>query len=164
MSRGTGEATLVAVSTIDGTLERVEGARQYRKVTRFNTLVFREDGGASRTIKNALAAGDVVAELREGNRGRFYTFTALDVRGVHGVRTRDGTTRYAFPGSNAKLFLTLVIISLIVLVIRAVIGDGLPLIQLLLTVAIGIGWYLTQKSESEARAQFDDDAARSGAS
>ncbi len=151
----------MAVSTIDGTLERVEGARQYRKVTRFKTLVFREDGGESRTIKNALAAGDVVAELREGNRGRFYTFTALDVKGVHGVRTPDGTARFAFPGSNAKLFLTLVIISSIVLVGRAVFVDGLPLFQLLLTIGLGIAWYFTQKSEREARAQFDADAARS---
>lgn len=147
----------MAVSTIDGTLERVEGARQYRKVTRFKTLVFREASGESRTIKNALAAGDVVAELREGNRGRFYTFTALDVKGIHGVRIADGTAHFAFPGSNAKLFLTLVIISSIVLVGRLVIGDGMPVFQLLLTVFLGIGWYFTQKSEREARVQFDAD-------
>lgn len=149
----------MAVSTIDGTLEHVEGPRQCRKVTRFKTLVFREDGGESRTIKNALVAGDVAAELREGIRGRFYTFTALDVKGIHGVRTADGTGRHAYPGSNAKLFLTLVIISSIVLVGRAAIGDGLPVFQLLLTTALGIGWYVTQKSEREARAQFDADAS-----
>lgn len=154
----------MAVSTIDGTIESVEPGKQYPKVTRFKTIVFREDGGGSRTIKNALASGDVAPEIRQGNRARFYTFTALDVRGIYGVRKPDGSAAYAYPASaNSKVFLILIAVNIAWIALKVAVDGELPFLGVILMLFGAFGWFMTSKGGKEARAQFDSDAARSDA-
>ena len=52
--------------------------------------MFRLDDGSTKTWAKAVVMNNVADLLKPGTRGRFYLYTAIDHRGVHGVRTDDG--------------------------------------------------------------------------
>ena len=45
-------------------------------------------------------SNNVADALKPGTRGRFYLYTAIDHRGIHGVRTADGREIYGFGKQN----------------------------------------------------------------
>jgi hypothetical protein len=150
----------MGTSIVDGTIESIEAGRRNKKVAVFKTIVFRENGGETRTVKKAVVTGPLMDEIAPGNSGRFYLFTAFDIKGVHGLRKSDGTAIYDYPGkTNVKIFLYAVIASALLIALRLAIGDGVPLLSVLLIVFGSVGWYLTSKSARETRRQFDEDAA-----
>lgn len=151
----------MGTSIVDGTIESIEAGRKNKKIAVFKTIVFRETGGETRTIKKAVVTGDLKDQIVPGNSGRFYLFTAFDIKGIHGLRKADGTALYDYPGkTNKKIFIGLIIVSFLLIALRVSTGDGLPLLSVLLIGLGGFGWYATSKSERETRRQFDGDAAR----
>lgn len=153
----------MGVSIVDGTIEAIDGGKRYKKVSAFKSIVFREADGASRTIKKAVVTPDVADQMTVGNSGRFYLFTSLDIKGIHGVRKRDGTAVYGFPGKgNAIIFMILVPLNLAWIAIRVIDKGDVPLLGVGLVILGAVGWYLMRKSEQETRTQFDGDAAWSG--
>lgn len=154
----------MGTSIVDGTIESIEAGRKTKKVSVFKTIVFREEGGSTRTIKKAVVSGDLASQIVPGNSGRFYLFTTFDLKGVHGVRKADGTAIYDYPGKNNKIiFIGLIVMSLALIVLRVLNDDGLPLLSVFLIILGVVGWYFTSKAARETREQFDGDAARTTA-
>lgn len=151
----------MGTSIVDGTIESIEAGRKNKRIAVFKTIVFRETGGETRTIKKAVVTGNLMDQIVPGNSGRFYLFTAFDIKGIHGLRKADGTALFDYPGkTNIKIFIGLIIISLLLIALRVSTGDGVPLLSVLL-ICLGVfGWYATSKSARETREQFESDAAR----
>lgn len=150
----------MGTSIVDGTIESIEAGRRNKKVAVFKTIVFRENDGATRTIKKAVVTGPLMDQIVPGNSARFYLFTAFDIKGVHGIRKADGTALYDYPGkNNTKIFIAVIIVSLLLIAIRVAMDDGLPLLSVFLIALGGFGLYATSKGARETRAQFDGDAA-----
>lgn len=150
----------MGTSIVDGTIESIEAGRRNKKIAVFKTIVFREAGGETRTIKKSVVTAALADQITVGNTARFYLFTTFDIKGVHGVRKPDGTALYDFPGKNNKIiFIMLIVVSLALIAIRIAMDDGLPLLSVLLIILGAVGWFFTSKAERETREQFDGDAA-----
>ena len=65
-------------------------------------------------------------------------------------------------GSNQKLFLLIVDINLVWIVFKLAVDGEIPLLGVALAVLGVVGWYFMGKGQTEAKAQFDGDAAYSG--
>jgi hypothetical protein len=152
----------MGVSVVDGVLEAAEGARRRGANTIYKQLRFRADGGGSRTLKNAVVRNTIADRLTTGAHARYYLFTALDIRGVHGLRTDDGAALCDFPGTNAKIFAAVGLINLALLIGFLAIEGGVRLLPLGLVILGAVGYYFTAKAGREARAQFaaDEDYRR----
>lgn len=154
----------MGTSIVDGTIESIEAGRKTKKVSVFKTIVFRETGGETRTIKKAVVSGPMADQIVPGNSGRFYLFTTFDLKGVHGVRKADGTAIYDYPGKNNKMiFIFLIVVSLLLITLRVMTGDGVPLLSVLLIILGVVGWFFTSKAQRETQLQFDGDAALTAA-
>lgn len=152
----------MSTSIIDGTVEEVVRGRRRGAVSVLKSIRFQLDDGSSRTVTKAVVKQDVADELQPGARGRYYLFSAFDLRGIHGVRTPDGRAVYAFPTSNQKLFLILGIINLAWIAFKVAVDGQIPLLGAALLVLAVVGWYFMGKGQTEARQQFDGDAGYVG--
>ncbi len=149
----------MGTSIVDGTIESVEAGRKNKKVSVFKTIVFREEGGSTRTVKKAVVSGDLAGEIVPGNSGRFYLFTTFDLKGVHGLRKADGTAIYDYPGKTNKIiFIGVIVMSLALMALRLLNDDGLPLLSVFLIILGVVGLYFTSKAARETREHFYSDA------
>jgi hypothetical protein len=147
----------MGTSIVDGTVEEAVVKRKRGALTVYSPLTFRLNDGGSRTIKSAVVSGDVANHLQPGKSGRFYLFTALDLKGVHGARTADGAA-YEFPGkNNAIIFIVLIVTNILWIGLRITVDDGVPLLGVALLGLGVVGFFLTRKTQAEAKAQFDRD-------
>ncbi|HEY9553347.1 hypothetical protein [Allosphingosinicella sp.] len=148
----------MGTSTIDGTIEAVDIKRKRGKFTIFRTIRFRLDNGAEKTVTKALVADELANILSPGTSGRFYLFTAVDQKGVHGIRSRQGETAYAWVGGNEKAmrFMFLLLLATVVLMI-AITGD-VGLLPFGIMILSAVCWYLYRKARIESRRQFDADS------
>ena len=150
----------MTTSIIDGRVEAAELRRAKGGLTIFRSITFQPDTGPTRTIKNAVVKDNVASELVPGAAGRFYLYNAFDLKGVHGVRTRDGRSIYGFAANNKKLFLILGILNVAWIALRVFVIDGqVPLLAILLLMLAVVGFIFMGKGENEAKAQFEGDAA-----
>ncbi len=147
----------MGVSTVDGSIEKVELKRKRRDIGIYKEIVFREKDGGTRTIKNAVVKDPLNAEMVAGNSGRFYLFTAFDLKGVHGVRKADGTALSAFPGNNAFIFALVAVINIAWIVLRALTDGGVPLLGVGLAILGIVGYVVMRGGLRAAQAQFDGD-------
>ncbi len=152
----------MATSTIDGTVEEVVPGRRRGGITVFKSIRFLLDDGSSRTVTKAVVKQSVADELVPGAKGRFYLFKAFDIGGVHGVRTPDGRSIYAFPANNQKLFLVLAILNLLWIAVMIAARGAVPMLGVALLVLAAVGWYFMGKGQTEAQQQFDGDAGYPG--
>lgn len=149
----------MGTSTIDGTIEAVDIKRKRGNFTVFETIRFRLDSGADKTVTKALVANELANRLTPGTSGRFYLFTAVDQKGVHGLRSRkSGESIHAWVGSNEKAmrFMFWLLLATVVLMI-AVTGD-VGLLPFGIMILAGICWFLYRKARIESRRQFDADS------
>ena len=102
----------MSTSIIDGTVEEAVAGRSRGSITVYKSIRFQLHDGSSRTITKAVVKNDIAEHLAPGSRARFYLFNAFDIRGIHGVRTPDGRSVYAFPTNNQRLFLILGLVNL----------------------------------------------------
>ena len=153
----------MSTSTIDGTVEEVVPGRRRGTIAVFKSIRFQLDDGSSRTVTKAVVKSDLADELVPGARGRFYLYKAFDISGIHGLRTSDGRSVYAFPTNNQKLFLGLGIVNLLWVGFKVAVDGQIPLLGVALLILAAVGWHFMGKGRTEARQQFDGDAAYAGA-
>jgi hypothetical protein len=145
-------------SVIDGTVEEAIPGRAKGGVAVFKSIRFQLDNGTSRTVTKAVVTRNVGDEIVPGARGRWYLYTTFDLKGVHGLRTSDGRAVYGFPGTNRKLFLLIMVVSLLWLVLKITVDGEVPLLGVGLFILGIVGWVFMGKGEREAKEQFDGDA------
>jgi hypothetical protein len=150
-------------SIVDGVIEDAVPGRRRGGFTVFKSIRFRLDDGSSSDVKKAIVKQPLADEIVAGARGRFYLFEAFDVRGVHGLRTPEGKSLYAFPTSNQTLFLIIGIINLFWIAFTLVVRNGVPLLGVALLVLAVVGWYYMNKGKVAAQRQFDGDTDYAGA-
>jgi hypothetical protein len=153
----------MSVSIIDGTIESIEAGKKQKKFSIFNSIVFREKDGTSRTIKKALVSNDLLTQMTVGNRGRFYSFATFEIRGIHAIRNKDGTAVYDYPGKFQALIYKIMVAGALGLIAIHIIDKGaISLLGVALSIFGTFGLYVNLKTSRETRAQFDADAAWKG--
>src|SRR3546814_17780214 len=90
--------------------------------------------------------------------GRFYLFTAVDQKGVHGIRSRQGETAYAWVGGNEKAMRFMFLLLLATVVLMIAITGAVGLLPFGIMILSAVCWYLYRKARIESRRQFDADS------
>lgn len=149
----------MGVSTIDGTLEEAVLKRVRRNLRVYERLTFRLADGTTRSVAKAIVDAPVAERLLPGTSGRFYLFTAIDHRGVHGLRDAQGNSVCSYPTNNEKALLVVTPIMLVMIVIMLVLRGGLMILPTLVLL-ISIPFYFVYRSTRlEACRQFEADKA-----
>ncbi|MDT9600578.1 hypothetical protein [Sphingosinicella rhizophila] len=153
----------MSTSIVEGVVEEAKLKRARGGISIFDHIRFQLDDGGTRTINKAVVAKDVAEKLTPGSRGRFYLFTAFDLKGVHGVRSADGASVYGFPGNNEKVFILLGIVNILWIAFRVAVDGQVPFLAVGLIILAIVGYVLMSKGRREARKQFDDDESQAPA-
>ena len=147
----------MGVSTIDGTLEEAVLKRVKRNLRVYERLTFRLADGTSRSVAKPIVDASVAEQLIPGTSGRFYLYTAIDHRGLHGVRSTGGAV-CSYPTNNEKALLVVMPIMLLWIVVALVLRGGIPILGAIVLL-ISIPFYFIYRStRMEARRQFEADA------
>jgi hypothetical protein len=153
----------MTVSTIEGTLEAANLKRRAKSVSVYDSILFRRADGSERRLGKTMVANAVADALQPGARGRFYLYSAIDHKGLHGLRTAAGAAIHEFPGSNERLMLVVLVINLVLLIGRFLVEGMVWFLPLGLVVMAGILYPLYRKTRTESRRQFDSDSGYAAA-
>jgi hypothetical protein len=152
----------MGTSIIDGTVTATEVRRKAKDMTIFKSVDFLRDDGTPYSLKNAVTKGGVTEALQPGAKGRFYGFTALDIRGIHGVRTADGRALFAYPGgNNQKIFLMATIVGGAFTAFMVATRGEIPLLAAAGLILGVVGTIFMGKGARETKAQFEGDTGYS---
>lgn len=147
----------MGVSTIDGTLEEAVLKKVRRNLRVYERLTFRLADGGTRSIAKAIVDAPVAERLVPGTTGRFYLYTAIDHRGVHGLRDSAGHSVCSYPTNNEKALLVVTPLLLLMVVIMLVVRGGLMILPTLVLL-ISIPFYFVYRSTRlAAQRQYDAD-------
>lgn len=148
----------MGVSIIDGTIEEVELKRRRKLASVYSRIQFRLADGSSKTWGKSVVWNNVADKLRPGTQGRFYLYTAIDHRGVHGVRTADGTEVYGFGRVNEYASIGVFVVSALTVAFSIMaIGDAPLLATILLVLSVPM-YLLYRNTRVQAERQFQADA------
>jgi hypothetical protein len=148
----------MAVSIIDGTLVEASLKTARMNLRIYNHLKFRLADGSEKTVAKSVVDAEVAALLMPGTSGRFYLFTAIDHRGVHGVRTADGRTVFKYPKNNETAMLVVVAMGALLLMLGYAMG-GIS-IWGVLCLLLGVPAYFLYRSvRGSAEQQFNGDGS-----
>jgi len=147
----------MGVSTIDGTIEEVVAGRRAAKVQFFKRIVFRLQDGSSKTIAKAVVHSRLAEHIRPGASGRFYAFTSIDHRGLHGLRDGSGHELFHFPRNNEYLMIGVVAFSALWAAIMLLAIGDVPIIAALILLFGTPAYFLFRKTGMEAKRQFEAD-------
>lgn len=146
----------MAVSTIDGTLAEAKLKTARRNLRIYEYLKFRLADGSEKTVAKSIVDAEVAALLEPGTSGRFYLYTAIDHRGIHGVRAADGRTAFKYPKNNETAMLIVAGIGVLLLLLNLAM-DRLS-IWGLLCIVLGVPGYLLYRStRGTAERQWEAD-------
>lgn len=148
----------MSVSTIDGTIESLEPGRSGAGAQIFKRMTFKLPDGSSKSVVKFVTHKSVADQLRPGVTGRFYLYTAIDHRGLHGFRDARGGAWMKVPKNN-EMAVTIVTImmGLWVGVAAATLG-GIPLLPgILFVLGLPTSIYL-RKMRADAERQFAADS------
>jgi len=148
----------MSVSIIDGTLEAAKLKRKGKSASLFDSISIRRAGGGEERLGKTIVANTVADAMQPGTRGRFYLYSAIDHKGLHGLRTADGVAIHEFPGSSERVMLIVLIINVVLLIGRFAIEGAIWFLPLGLVVLAGIVYPLYRKTRIESRRQFDGDS------
>ncbi len=147
----------MAVSIIDGTVESVELRRTGPGIILYKKIVFRLPSGETRTILKPISHANLGPHLAPGSSGRFYLFSAIDHRGVHGVRTSGGVAVQAHPKNNERIAVVLTILGPVMLLGFLFLLDRLSIWALILLILGPLLWVTNRKVRIEGERQFAAD-------
>jgi hypothetical protein len=147
----------MAVSIIDGTIEAMVLKRVRQNVRVYERISFVRDDGRPTTIAKAVVQADVAELLEPGTKGRFYVFNAIDHRGLHGVRTSEGRSVFAFSKMNERAMLVTIAVGLVLGFLYVAVLDRISLWPILLLVLGVPGYFLYRRTRIEAESQFRAD-------
>ena len=150
----------MGVSTIDGTLEEAVLKRVRRNLRVYERLTFRLHDGTAKSIAKAVVDGPVAEKLLPGTSGRFYLYTAIDHRGVHGIRDSSGQATFAYPMNNEKAMLVVIPMMVVMIALLLMIDkiQGLAVIVLLISIP---GYFFYRNTRIQATKQFQGDTGYS---
>lgn len=148
----------MGVSVIDGTIEEVVLRRRRKLGSVYDRVVFRLDDGSTKTWGKSVVWNQVADHLKPGLKGRFYLYTAIDHRGIHGIRTADGREVYGLGKVNEIIALVLLVVNALVVGLSAATTGDAPLLSVILMV-LAIPMYLLYRgTRVQAERQFQADA------
>lgn len=154
----------MTTAIIDGTLIDSEvGRSRPNKFTIFKSLTFQRNDGSTEVLKRQVVNAEIAEKLKPGASGRFYTFKALDMKGVHGIRLKDGTTLHKYHGANLMLFPVLGAINLAWIILMIITRDSVPMLGVFVLGLAIVGYFVTRKSIMETKRQFDADSGEPAA-
>ncbi len=148
----------MGVSIIEGTIESADLRRKAARVRIYRSIVFRLADGETRTIAKPIAHPDVAEYLQPGASGRFYLFTSIDHRGLHGVRTAAGAAAYAYPRNNEVVGLVLFLIAILWVGAGILVFQGLPILGTIVLILGALVWIVNRRLRGEAQRQFEADS------
>jgi hypothetical protein len=148
----------VATSVIDGVVEEAAIKRRRSQGSFYERIRFRLDDGSTRTWVKAHVMNNVGDLLVPGTRGRFYLFTAIDHRGVSGVRAADGREAFGVARLNELVGLWIVIVNLLLTVLYVVFMDSISVLALILIVLGVPMFFLYRQNRLEAEKAYNADA------
>ena len=146
------------VSTIDGTLEAAALKRRVRNISIYDSITFRRDDGSEHRLAKSVVPNEVADALKPGTRGRFYLYSSIDHKGVHGVRSAEGVSAYGYSQTNERLMLIVLVLNALWLVGGVFLDGQVRLFPLALVVLAVVVYPLYRKTRIESRRQFDADA------
>jgi hypothetical protein len=148
----------MAQSTIDGTVEEAVLRRRRSQGSFYERIKFRLDDGSTKTWTKAHVMNNVGDLLTPGTRGRFYLFTAIDHRGVSGVRADDGREALGVNRVNEYAGLGIFISMTLVTVLYVTVLQKISILCLVLAV-LGLPMFLLyRQTRLEAEKAFRADA------
>jgi hypothetical protein len=148
----------MAQSRIDGTVEEAVLRRRRSQGSFYDSIKFRLDDGSTKTWTKAHVMNAVGDLLTPGTRGRFYLFTAIDHRGVSGIRTDDGREAFGVATLNEKVGIWLVIINILLTILYITVLNGISVLALILIVLGVPMFFLYRQNRLDAEKAFRDDA------
>jgi hypothetical protein len=148
----------MATSTIDGTVEEAVLKRRRPKASVYERIKFRLDDGSTRTWTKAIVGNEVANLLTPGTRGRFYFFTAIDHRGISGVRTDDGREAFAFGRVNEYAGLGIFISMTLLTILNITMLNQVSLWALILAILRVPMFFLYRQTRLDAEKAFQADA------
>ena len=101
----------MGTSIIDGTIEEVVLKRRRKLGRSSRRILFRLDDGTTKTWGRRWSGTMSPTHLKPGLKGRFYLYTAIDHRGIHGLRTADGREIYGFGKQNEIISVVIFFVS-----------------------------------------------------
>jgi len=148
----------MATSTIDGTVEEAVLRRRRGAGSFYDSIKFRLDDGSTKTWTKAHVMNNVADLLTPGTRGRFYAFSAIDHRGISGVRTDDGREAISLSRVNEYAGLGVFISMTLLVILQIALLDGVSIWSLVLAV-LGLPlFFLYRQNRLDAEKAFRDDA------
>jgi len=148
----------MAVSTIDGTLEEVVLKKVRGKNRIYERLTFRLADGGTKSLAKSIVHQDLGPLIEPGISGRFYLYTAIDHRGIHGVRASDGREGFVFGKANETAMLLTVVVGIALIAVNLAM-DRLSIWGVLLII-LGIpGYFLYRSTRVQATRQYEGDGA-----
>jgi hypothetical protein len=149
----------MGVSTLDGTLEAANLKHEGRGVSFFDSIrIRRSDGGVEDLGKTAVAP-NLAELLKPGAAGRFYFYSSIDHKGLHGLRLADGASAYGFPPNNERIMLMMMVVMVAWLATGLLQDGSVRIIPVTLFAFGAIVFTLFRKTRMESRRQFDGDAS-----
>ncbi len=151
----------MGVSTIDGTLEEAVLKKVRSNLRVYERLTFRLADGTTRSVAKAIVDAPVAERLLPGTSGRFYLFTAIDHRGVHGLRDASGDSVCSYPTNNEKALLVVTPIMLLLILVMLALRGGLMILPTLVLLISIPFYFIYRGTRLEARRQFEADSGYS---
>lgn len=148
----------MATSTIDGTIEEAVIKRRRSQGSFYERIKFRLDDGSTRTWAKAHVMNNVGDLLVPGTRGRFYLFTAIDHRGVSGVRTDDGREAFGVAKLNEQVGIGIVIAMALLTFLYVALMNSVSILALVLMVLGVPMFFLYRQNRLDAEKAFRADA------
>ena len=147
----------MGVSIVDGTIREAVPGRRALGVRFFKHITFSLADGGTKTVAKPIVHSRLAEHLQPGTSGRFYLFTAIDHRGLHGLRDDKGHALMQFPRNNEVA--TLVAALLMGLWVgAAMLSAGvIPIIPGILVVLSVPAFFLYRNTRIEAERQFASD-------
>jgi len=147
----------MATSIIDGVVEEAVLKRRRSQGSVYERFVFRLDDGSTKTWAKAMVMNNVADLALPGTRGRFYLFTAIDHRGISGVRTADGREAFGVATLNEKAGIWIIVMMALVNILYVTVLDKISILSLVLMV-LGVPMYiLYRQTRIEAERAFAAD-------
>ena len=153
----------MATSTIDGTVEEAVIKRRRGQASVYERIKFRLDDGSTRTWANAVVTNNVADLLSPGTRGRFYLFTAIDHRGISGVRTESGAEASGMMKVNEYVGIGLFVFNLLITIFYVTVmkEDASTFARTVAVVLMILGlpmYFLYRQNRVDAERAFNADA------
>ena len=148
----------MATSTVDGMVEEAVLKRRRSQGSFYERIKFRLDDGSTMTWAKAHVMNNVGDLLAPGTRGRFYLYTAIDHRGISGVRAADGRESFGVAKVNETVGLWIVIVNVLLTIMYVTLMDKVSVLALILIVLGVPMFFLYRQNRLDAEKAFNAEA------